>query len=55
MAAVNILISRSRQPTRDGPPPLGLSERLTTPHRNKPAYYKMLHGASEMDGFFKMT
>jgi hypothetical protein len=32
-----------------------LGEGQTTPHRAKPASYKMLHRASDWDGFFGMT
>jgi hypothetical protein len=31
----------------------GLVEGLTSPHRKKTARYKLLHRASDMDGFFE--
>jgi hypothetical protein len=34
---------------------LVLGEGLTTPHRKEPTYYEMLHGVSNLDGFFATT
>jgi hypothetical protein len=47
-------ISSHRQPERCDPPDCGLSMGLTTPHHKKPASYKMLQLASELDRCFGM-
>jgi len=39
------LISSHRQTIRGGPPAWGLGKGLTTPHCNKPVYYKMSQSA----------
>jgi hypothetical protein len=53
--AVNTLNKQSRQPTRGGPPPWGLGEVLTSPHRKKLPCYKTFHWVSNLEWFFGTT
>jgi hypothetical protein len=47
-----VILNKQSQLTRGGPPAWWLDKKLTTPYHKKTASYKMLHRASELDGFF---
>jgi hypothetical protein len=49
------LISRSGQPTTDGPPAWGLDVGLTIPHRKKGIYYEMFQSATDLFWFFEVS
>jgi hypothetical protein len=55
--AVNTMnkVMDSQEGARGDPSAWGLGKGLTTPHHEKPACYKMLHKASELDRFFGTT
>jgi hypothetical protein len=52
MVAANILHKQSRIADREWFFSLGVGRGLTTPPHKKSACYEILHGTSEMDGFF---
>jgi hypothetical protein len=48
---VNVLNKQSRTADKGGPPAWRLGRKLTTPDREKPACYEMLHGAWDWRAF----